>query len=107
MKKKRKIRLFTVGLFIVSLPACRTGPVWQGAKKAICDAHAKVEGSLNALAGPFGLPGTVAAGLLNAGIGLVCGAAGVAADAGSGVTGAVIDSPAEAVGIIAPVPKSP
>ena len=96
---KRSIRIFCWGLLLGALPACRTAGVWDSAKSKLCAAHEKVESVVISATAPLGLPGTIAGGLINAALGLICGAVEVAAETGKALTTTVIDRPSEALGI--------
>jgi len=87
---------------LLSLPAlgCRTAGTFDGVKRAICKAETGIGSAVDAAASPFGLPGTVAGGIVKTLLGLVCSSVEVAADAAKGVTSNLIDVPTQAVGSV-------
>lgn len=89
------------------LVGCRTGGVFQTAKGAICGSIEKVEGSVTTAGNALGIPGTVVGGVVNAALGLLCGASDTVITAAAKTTEAVIEKPAEAVGLLPPALPEP
>lgn len=91
---------------VFPLSGCRTAATWDSAKRTVCTAKDGIATAVDAAASPFGLPGTIAGGLVKTLLNLACGSVEVATEAAKGVTANVIDVPTQAVGSVLGVTTS-